>query len=101
MINLNGHLLHPGAPEISLLNRSFLYGDGIYESIRIFKGKILFLPEHLRRLETGMHLLGFEFEAETIRQELDQQLHATLEANLITDHGRAKIHVFRAGNRSL
>ena len=97
MINLNGHLLHPGAPEISLLNRSFLYGDGIYESIRIFKGKVLFLGDHLRRLEKGMKLLGFDFEAETFQQELTQQLKTTLEANLITGHGRAKIHIFRAG----
>lgn len=97
MINLNGNLLHPGAPEISLLNRSFLFGDGLYESIRIFNGKILFLPAHFRRLVKGMQLLGFDFESESLQKELTDQLKQTLEANLISKHGRAKIHIFRAG----
>ena len=97
MINLNGNLLHPGAPEISLLNRSFLFGDGLYESIRVFNGKILFLPAHLRRLTKGMKLLGFDYESKSLLEELTDQLKQTLEANLISKHGRAKIHIFRAG----
>ena len=97
MINLNGHLLHPGAPEISLLNRSFLFGDGLYESIRIFDGTPLFFADHYRRLEKGMKLLGFTLNSDEFKEVLREELKKSLQANGIDQHGRVKIHIFRSG----
>ena len=38
-------------------NRSFRYGDGLFESIRVFDSKIPLLDQHLKRLERGMSIL--------------------------------------------
>ncbi len=97
MIILNGQTLEPGAPEITLLNRSFLFGDGIYESIRVFKGKPLFLKEHMERLIRGLTFLQFKFNTQSLRSLLIQELERLIQINQIYQHGRIRIHIYRAG----
>ncbi|TAE51505.1 MAG: hypothetical protein EAZ89_10010 [Bacteroidetes bacterium] len=98
MINLNGHLLEEGAPEVSLLNRSFKYGDGLFESLRVYEGRILFMADHLNRLIRGMHILRMEFEEETWRARMREELRRSVQANAIHAHGRLRLHVYRGGS---
>ena len=42
---------------LSVENRAFRYGDGLFETLRVIKGHIPFLQEHYRRLVTGLELL--------------------------------------------
>ena len=51
---LNGTFLPIEAAGISPLDRGFLFGDGIYEVIPVYNGKIFCLPEHLDRLNEGL-----------------------------------------------
>lgn len=55
LINLDG-VISPTA-TISILDRSFLYGDSIYEVVRTFRGKVFGLPEHLGRLRQSADYL--------------------------------------------
>lgn len=41
-------------------NRSFKYGDGIFESVRLLNGKVAFLNEHFERLIQSFEILGLE-----------------------------------------
>ena len=97
MLILNGQLYEAGAPELSLLNRSFKYGDGLFESIRIYNGRALFLAAHLERLMKGMQRLQFEFDPETFAQTLQEEIGRIVEVNAMEQHGRIRLHVYRAG----
>lgn len=97
MLILNGQLYEPGAPELSLLNRSFKYGDGLFESIRVHQGRTLFLKNHLERLVKGMKLLQFEFEEAPFVQTLTQEIQRVQEVNALEGHGRIRLHVYRSG----
>ena len=97
MLIINGQSYEAGAPETTLLNRSFKYGDGLFETIRVFRGKSLFLPQHLARLFKGMECLRFDFVENFFREELEESIQKCLQANQIHQHGRIRLHVFRKG----
>ncbi len=59
-INYNGKLVPAETPLFTAQNRSFRYGDGLFESIRVFNGKLPFLSYHWKRLTAGMAFLGLE-----------------------------------------
>ena len=52
-VYLNGQFLPDSAALISPLDRGFTYGDGVYEIIRAYRGKPLFLREHFARLASS------------------------------------------------
>ncbi|HYA42757.1 MAG TPA: aminotransferase class IV [Syntrophobacteraceae bacterium] len=51
---LNGETLPLEKARISPLDRGFVYGDGLFETIRAEKGKFLYLSMHLERLEASL-----------------------------------------------
>ena len=51
---LNGDFVPLTEARIHPLDRGFTFGDGIYEVVKVRDGKLLFLDEHLRRLEDGL-----------------------------------------------
>jgi len=97
MLLLNGKWIEADAPELSLLNRSFKYGDGLFESLRVFEGKLLFWEDHWARLARGMEVLHFSFDAEQFEQLLLEAIQTFLSQNYIQDHGRLRLHIYRAG----
>jgi branched-chain amino acid aminotransferase len=48
-IYLNGQFVGREAAVVSVYDHGLLYGDGIFEGIRIYSGKIFRLAEHIRR----------------------------------------------------
>lgn len=48
---LNGKLVDKADAKVSVFDHGFLYGDGVFEGIRIYEGCIFKLDEHLERLE--------------------------------------------------
>ncbi len=56
-VNLNGSILdHPLAPAIPVFDRSYLYGDSLYEVIRTYKHRFLYMEDHLMRLAKSAEL---------------------------------------------
>ncbi|MCL6217567.1 aminotransferase class IV [Zunongwangia pacifica] len=53
-VYLNGEWLKPEAAKISVFDRGFLFGDGIYEVIPFYCGKLFLLKEHLERLRYSL-----------------------------------------------
>lgn len=58
--NLNGRFYNDAKATISINNRSFRYGDGCFETIKICKGKILHSQLHMDRLFGSMQVLKFQ-----------------------------------------
>jgi len=56
---VNGELLSPDQPAISPLDRGFLYGEGLFETMRSYGGRVFRLAEHLDRLLAGAAELDF------------------------------------------
>ncbi|MGB9612760.1 MAG: aminotransferase class IV [Candidatus Margulisiibacteriota bacterium] len=54
---INGRTLSLTEAKISVLDRGFLYGDGVFESLRTFNRKPFLLDEHLKRLLSGAKTL--------------------------------------------
>lgn len=43
-------------------NRSFKYGDGLFETLKVVNNKVLYIDQHLKRLQKGFEVLGFSQE---------------------------------------
>jgi D-alanine transaminase len=54
IVYLNGNFLPLEEARISVLDRGFIFGDGIYEVIPVYGGRLFRLPEHLQRLENSL-----------------------------------------------
>jgi len=95
-INNNGRVLPRESLSIAAGSRAFLYGDGVFESIRIYGGKPIHLNIHFQRLFKG---------AETLRMSVPEHLNATFLEEKINDlislsqiksGGRCRISLDRA-----
>ena len=54
VVHLNGRFLALTEAHISPLDRGFLFGDGVYEVIPAYAGKLFHLPAHLKRLQYSL-----------------------------------------------
>ncbi len=61
-IFLNGKIVPDTVADISSADRGFLYGDGIYETLRSYKGKPFKLSEHLERIRHSAKQLKIPFD---------------------------------------
>lgn len=57
---INGEIVAPQDAKISVLDHGLLYGDGIFEGIRIYGSKLFRLPDHLHRFATSAKAIGLE-----------------------------------------
>jgi D-alanine transaminase len=60
VVYLNGEYLPQSQAKVSVLDRGFLFGDGVYEVIPVFAGKPLRLNEHLERLQRSMNRVSLQ-----------------------------------------
>jgi len=79
LININGELFPRDQAKISVFDSGYILGDGVWEGLRLHKGKILFAREHMRRLYEGAKALDMAMEV-TPRAMLDR-VYETCRAN--------------------
>lgn len=60
LVWLNGDVMPLESAVTSVADHAHLYGDGLFEGIRIYHSKVFKLDEHLRRLYHGIAYLGYE-----------------------------------------
>ena len=59
-IYLNGRMVEEAEARISVLDRGFLYGDGVFETVRIHHGRPVWLDRHLARLAQSCRAIHLE-----------------------------------------
>ncbi len=57
-VYLNGRFVAEADAKVSVFDRGFLYGDGLFETIRVYAGKPFRWPQHLQRLRKGAAFVG-------------------------------------------
>jgi len=62
LVYFNGILVPEKEVALSIKDRSYLYGEGLFETMKASQGVIPFLSEHLSRLFSGMDLLQIDFK---------------------------------------
>ncbi|MBA7645403.1 Branched-chain-amino-acid aminotransferase [subsurface metagenome] len=83
IVYLNGTLVPAQEAKLSPLDRGFLYGYGLFETMRSYNGRIFRLDRHLARLRRSAAMLALASELEAY--DLEQAIYDTLEANRLKD----------------
>lgn len=94
MVNINGKLLPTESHEY-LQNRALLLGDGIFETVKVLDGRVLFLEDHYFRLMSGMRVLRMEIPMHFTMEYFEQQLLETARANDCSASARVRLTVYR------
>jgi branched-subunit amino acid aminotransferase/4-amino-4-deoxychorismate lyase len=59
--SVNGEIVPLQEARIAALDRGFLFGDSVYEVIRVYRGKPFLLEEHLARLRRSLEAIRLPF----------------------------------------
>lgn len=95
MFNFNGDIQN--RIEKIFLNRAFLYGDSVFETIKVVKNKILFWEEHYLRLMSSMRILKIEIPNTFTPEYLEDQIKKTNFSVSKLFSGRVRLTIFRDG----
>ncbi len=93
VVSINGRLLPRREARVSVMDGGFLHGEGLFETIRLYRGRPLFLREHHVRLGEGARLLGLACPAEA---DLLQQIQQLVRANRVRGDAVCRLSLSRA-----
>ena len=91
-VYLDGEFVPEGEARVSVNDRGFLFGDGVYEVIRVYGGRPYLLDPHMDRLRRGLRALRIDFDDLDAVEKAAGRL---LEANAVDGHGTIYIQVTR------
>ncbi len=96
----NGNFCTQDEPLISANNRSFRYGDGFFETMKMINGKIIFESLHFERLFSSLQIMQFNKPDSFTKEYLLQQIQQLAIKNNHQSLSRIRINIFR-GDGSL
>ena len=82
-VHINGTLIPRDQARVSVFDHGLLYGNGLFETMRAYRGRIFRLEQHLRRLFVSLEYL--EYPVSFTPASLEKAIHETLEANRTPD----------------
>jgi branched-chain amino acid aminotransferase len=93
-VNVNGRITSDGEAVISVFDHGFLYGEGIYETMRTYNGRPFLYDRHMRRLRNSARLIVLELPFTD--EELAGQIRETMNAaNLLGGEAYIRVLVTR------
>jgi len=93
LINVNGELKPRGEAVVSVFDSGFMLGDGVWEGLRVHRGKLSFVDRHLDRLFEGAKAIAMDVGLS--REELTTRLYHTLNANGMEEGVHVRLMVTR------
>ena len=96
MINFNGTML-PNEANVLGANRGFLFGDAVFETLKVVNNKILFFEDHYFRLMSSMRIVRMEIPMNFTLEFLEQSILDLVKTNQMAPAARVRMTVFRNG----
>jgi branched-chain amino acid aminotransferase len=93
IVNVNGQLLHRDQAAVSPFDSAVQGGDAVWEGLRLYKGRIFKLQEHLDRLERSARALSFAEIPQ--REKIIEEIKRTLAANKMSDGVHIRVTLTR------
>lgn len=95
IVYLNGEYVLKKDAKISVDDRAFVFGDGIYEVIRVVEGKLFLAEPHMRRLKDGLAGLELVVDKEVLNNILPIAQSLLQKNDLLKGHGTVYLQVTR------
>ncbi|KRO87111.1 MAG: aminotransferase class IV [Bacteroidetes bacterium] len=95
MINYNGNFIDQS--NTNLINRGFLFGDCVFDTLKIVNNNILFWEEHYLRLMSSIRVLRMEIPDKFTPDFLEKEIFKTNSQIDSNFSGRVRLSVFRSG----
>ena len=93
LINVNGELKPRNEAVVSVFDSGFMLGDGIWEGLRVHRGRLGFLDRHLERMFEGAKAIAMDIGLSP--EELTKRLYDTLDANKMEEGVHVRLMVTR------
>lgn len=94
-ICFNGKIIAAGKPVLMVDNKSYRYGDGLFETMKLVSKNISLEKYHFERFFTGLQQMGFDIPALATKEKLKQQVILLCEKNNCAESGRVRLSAFR------
>lgn len=94
MVNFNGEFIENEA-LFATSNRGFLYGDSVFETIKVYQNKVLFLEEHYFRLMATMRIVRMKIPNDFTMEYFEKQILGLVNQLKISDSARVRFSVYR------
>ncbi len=94
--NYNGQLFQANTPVFNTQNRAFRYGDGLFETIRLVDGKLMFFKYHMERLFKGLDTLKLVYHKAFNPEFIASEIFSLLKANKNFKNARIRLSIFRS-----
>jgi branched-chain amino acid aminotransferase len=98
LIHVDGHLYPRDEARVSVYDSGFMMGDGVWEGLRLYEGRIAFLDEHMDRLYEAAKAIDLDIGMP--REALVRALQDTLDANGMTDGVHVRLMVTRGRKKN-
>jgi branched-chain amino acid aminotransferase len=97
----NGDFFPADAPLLPVQNRSFKWGDGVFETAKVFRGRLLLEELHFERLGASLRLLGMEAGKKFTKDSLVAQVMELCRLNDCLELARIRLAVYRQEDNSI
>jgi branched-chain amino acid aminotransferase len=94
-ICFNGKTLTAGKPILMADNKSYRYGDGLFETMKVIDGKICLANYHFERIFSSLQLLQMDLPVFVTAEKLSQQVLQLCEKNKCSRLARVRLSAFR------
>jgi branched-chain amino acid aminotransferase len=92
-VNVNGRITPERDAVISVFDHGFLYGEGIYETMRTYHGRLFLYDRHLRRLRNSARMIALDVPFTD--QQLASQIADTMKASGLAGESYVRVLVTR------
>ncbi|MDQ0107795.1 branched-chain amino acid aminotransferase [Chitinophaga terrae (ex Kim and Jung 2007)] len=92
----NGRYIPAADPIFTADNRSFRYGDGFFETLKVYQGQVLLADLHFERLLATMHLLHFDIPPTFTKEFFVREIIDLCNKNNFLHLARVRFAVFRS-----